>query len=885
MFEIFESRLQQMGVSLRSPLSGGRGRVLGRVRGIRLALTSSLVIASAGCGGVQGVVGADGVETRVTESSVDGKPRRIERWQGGKLLEDRHLFRDGKTQHSARPTKDPLVQDVVIFYEDGKTPHLRYQLRSGQMEGVVEEWNEQGALIARRQYQNGRPHGTEERFDGQGHRIATSVWTVGERNGPARTYFPSGKLESETDWRRGVPGASGKSYWETGKLRSTFSLESGVKHGEEVLYADRDGKVRVARQAWKMGVLHGLAETFYESGELATRVPFVNGLAEGPEEHFYKDGKPKFRVQRVADMRQGTAESFDEEGRKRAEVPYVNDVVEGTEKRFHPGGELAGTYPWVRGKIQGKATLTYPDGTVLATLPFVDGEVNGEEVRYRPNGKLVVRVPRKMGLAQGYVRFYDEEGRLDRYVQFVDDEPHGKLIAVYPQDPELKTKPVVLAEAYFEHGKPTGTLRRWNRQGKLVEQRPHSPDGSGMLTRWHDNGTKHLEVELRNGKEEGHEQIWAEAGWLWADRMWAAGTLVGEEKRFYKSGKLLGEYPIDDGQWHGMAKIYAERGGYLWSELPYVEGKEHGVETRYTRDHRKFALVTWEHGKMISTRYLRKRGRRAPVESDTWVYEGTDIKRRELVDIGQADSKLERRYYRSGAIELEVPRNQNGWNGEAIFYAEDGRIVARVPFLDGKRQGKEIRFFATGEKRMEIPYVEDEARGEVVSFYRNGTVASRFPAGDAAANGVEVQYHENGQVRMTVQLVGGKRHGVARLQGPDGADVVRTTYLHGEARGAEVSYHGNGRAQMVVPLIKGSREGEAIAYDRAGRRWAHVPWKAGKRDGTERRFGPDGNEVIEETTYRAGEPVETKTFTSDGSPGTSTNHQPPAAPTATPGAQ
>ena len=107
------------------------------------------------------------------------------------------------------------------------------------------------------------------------------MWSVGERNGPARTFYPSGKLESDTDWRRGVPASSGKGYCESGKLRSTFALESGVKHGEEVLYADRQGSVRIAKQTWKMGVLHGLAETYFETGELATRVPFVNGLAEG----------------------------------------------------------------------------------------------------------------------------------------------------------------------------------------------------------------------------------------------------------------------------------------------------------------------------------------------------------------------------------------------------------------------------------------------------------------------------------------------------------------------------------------------------------------------------------------------------------------------------
>ena len=141
MFETFEIVAPKVDVHVRA-IRARRGRfaALG-LRAASLACAASVMIVSSGCGGVQGVVGADGVETRVTERAADGKPRRVERWQDGKMLEDRHLYSNGRTQHSVRMTKDRLVQDVVVFYEDGKTPHLRYQLHSGQMEGLVEEWD------------------------------------------------------------------------------------------------------------------------------------------------------------------------------------------------------------------------------------------------------------------------------------------------------------------------------------------------------------------------------------------------------------------------------------------------------------------------------------------------------------------------------------------------------------------------------------------------------------------------------------------------------------------------------------------------------------------------------------------------------------------------
>ncbi len=861
-----------------SAASGANPRSHGARSVSFFALAFAVALSSPGCGVTRGVIGPDGIETRVIETYANGKPRRVERWQGERLLEDRHLYPGGATQHAVRTTADPLVQDVLVYHDDGKTLAMRYNLRKGQMEGVAEQWDLAGKLRARRTYRDGRTDGLEERLDENGMRVATATWRLGERDGAARTYYPSGKLESEILWSRGVPAEIGRSFYESGNRRAEFQLESGVRSGKELIYADGPGDKLVVRQGWKLGELHGLSETFHANGTVETRITYVHGRAEGAEEHLHDNGQVAFRVPRVNDMRQGLAERFDREGRKVSEVTYEADVTVGVEKRFFASGRLLAEIPFANGKMEGLATFYHENGKVAAKVPLKNGDAEGEELRYRDDGTLLALVPRKAGLAQGYVRLYDEKGWLERYVQYEDDLPHGRMIAVYPQDPALNAKPAVATEGFFERGKPTGEFKRWHPNAKLMEKRPHDPAGSGLLARWHDNGNRNLEVELRNGKEEGHEQIWHPEGWLWADRLWAAGTWVGEEKRFYKSGKVLGVYPVEGEKWNGVAKIYAEKGGYLWSELPYRDGKEDGEEVRYAKNGTRWAIATWQQGVLKGVRYLQQRRRHTvPVESDTWTDKETGTKRRELVDIGAEDRKRERRYYASGAIEFEVDRSKSGdWVGEAIYYYEDGPIAARVPFAAGLRQGRELRFFRTGEKEMEIPFVDDKPRGDVVSYRRDGSIAARYPAGDKAAFGVEVQYHENGQVRMTVPMVAGSRHGIARLQSADGLDVARTSYLRGRQVGFEATYHSNGRIGQLTAQVDGRREGPGVVFGRDGKRWALIPWQRGVKHGTERRFGPNGQEVVEETVYRDGAAVETRTFkTDDASPA---HKEPPPAP-------
>ncbi len=811
-----------------------------------------------------------GVATKVVERFRGGGARRVEHRRNGDLVDVTHLYRSGKTQHVMAYGPGDETARVTTYFESG-TPNRSFTLVKGVPDGELVTYDEEGLRRSVMPYAKGKPNGLEKRFDANGRLAATSVWENGLREGPFTTWYPTAPPERETviQYTAGVPASKGSAWHRSGNLKAMFSLISGLKHGEELRYADNDKRQIDAIFRYQYGLLHGRAETFWEPNRKRTDVNYVGGKAVGLERHWHFNGKKAFEVQRVRGERQGAARMWDEKGVLVAILQYRAGVLHGNEFRFYrESGAVRAVFVWQDGKLQGTARVwrdagvVNKYGTLLAMLPLQNGQIHGTEVRFHEDGKTMwMEVARQHGVVDGDVKVYRKDGTRERVMGYVAGKQHGRTLIF-----DMKGDKVI-GEYHFTEDKPSGMARRWYVGGAPRQEWPWAETGAGVERQWHAPTKGHATGELQwtvpivAGKRQGVQTVYAEQGWKWAERSWNAGEMTGEERRFYKSGRLMGVYPLVDGKWQGKAKIYAKRGGWLWSEQPYDNHQLHGTETRFARNGSRFALYTWQHGVLKSRRYLQRRGggKRLKNGCVVFYYAGTENLRRESCPTIDKNVKLEVEYYPNGAKRVEAPLRGGKRHGEATFYRDDGRLHARVTFADGQRSGSEVRYFATGEKQLEIPFKDDKPVGYVRSYFRDGTVQSRYPAGQLPT-GTEIQYHRNGAVRMTVPMVKGERDGYARVQGPYGRSVVRLSYRKGERHGLEVHYHPNGKPRMVVPVNHGQRTGRAVIYTSAGQRWAEVPYQAGSRHGTERRFGPSGDHVIEERDYRNDVPVERRSY-------------------------
>ncbi len=812
-----------------------------------------------------------GVDARVVERFRDGKPRRVEHRKKGKIVDVTHLFRDGKLQHVMAFGPGPNQARVTVYHPSG-VPSKTFPLVRGVANGVMVTFDAEGKKASKMPHVDGKPHGLERQLRASGEIKATSMWANGLRQGPFTTYYSGtpAKRESEILYSKGVPASSGRAWWPSGRIKARFELSSGLKHGEEERFSDTAPAYRSATYRYAYGQLHGLADTYWPDGTKATEVTYRYGQATGLERHWHKNGQVAFEVQRRSDLRHGTAQLWQADGQLVATLPYVDGRLHGTETRFYAGsGAMRATFNWKQGAMTGfayvfrDAKANRKKGVLLAKIPMKKGAIHGVEQRFHPDGKTIwMKVSRNQGLVDGTVHVFRLDGSLERINRYRTGQQHG---ATELFDHSGKVR---LAAYEFSEGKPSGLAKQWWPKGQLRRQWPWAKGATGQERRWHPNGQLHWQVPIVGGTRNGHQEVFAKAGWRWADRTWQDDVMSGTERRFYRSGQLMGEYPVVDGVWQGRAKVYAKRGGWLWSNRPYDKGQLHGRETRFTKNGKKWAYYYWKRGKLVGKKFLRRRRPRDPNVKRyrdgriVYYYEGTTTPRRELRPTSVKGVTLERLFWPNGALRLEAPLREGKRNGEASFWHDDGALHARVDFVSGVRNGSEVRYFATGEKKLEIPFRQDQPVGYARTFYRNGTIQSRYPVG-ASKKGVEVQYHRNGAVRMTVPMKKGKRHGFGRFQDPYGRGVARLSYLDGEREGVEVQYHHNGRVRMVVPLRSGQRSGRALIRTQTGKRWADIPYRSGLKHGVERRFGPSGTHITEERDYRDGVALEKRSFVSE----------------------
>ena len=89
-----------------------------------------------------------------------------------------------------------------------------------------------------------------------------------------------------------------------------------------------------------------------------------------------------------------------------------------------------------------------------------------------------------------------------------------------------------------------------------------------------------------------------ESGALLAEIPYVNGRMHGVLKRYYESGALWGEIPYVNGKMHGIEKEYYESGA-LKGETPYVNGQRHGVEKHYDKNKLNIDCLTLYDGYKI----------------------------------------------------------------------------------------------------------------------------------------------------------------------------------------------------------------------------------------------------------------------------------------------
>jgi antitoxin component YwqK of YwqJK toxin-antitoxin module len=147
------------------------------------------------------------------------------------------------------------------------------------------------------------------------------------------------------------------------------------------------------------GIKHGLEKVYYQSGQMAYEVMYVNGKRDGKLAWKDRQGKKLSFCHYKLGKMDGVEKTFFLNGKVKKEVNYVNDLKEGLQKEYFDNGQLA------------------------LEVNFVHNKREGLQKEYTPEGKLYSKVTYKNNYKEGNQEWYDENGTVNKTTFFKMDRP------------------------------------------------------------------------------------------------------------------------------------------------------------------------------------------------------------------------------------------------------------------------------------------------------------------------------------------------------------------------------------------------------------------------------------------------------------------------------
>lgn len=151
-----------------------------------------------------------------------------------------------------------------------------------------------------------------------------------------------------------------------------------------------------------------IATEKYGNGQLMYKIEFKDGLANGPVEEYYLNGKNKI----ITTFQKG----------------HVINVF----KEYYENGNL-NTLMSVNsnGLKEGTETDYYEDGSKWVISSYKDGLKNGSEIEYFQNGKVNQIINFKEGEREGVVKKWYENGNFEAQSMFSKDKQNGVFLEIF----------------------------------------------------------------------------------------------------------------------------------------------------------------------------------------------------------------------------------------------------------------------------------------------------------------------------------------------------------------------------------------------------------------------------------------------------------------------
>jgi antitoxin component YwqK of YwqJK toxin-antitoxin module/serine/threonine protein kinase len=431
------------------------------------------------------------------------------------------FYSSGQVQESGFILNGKREGEHKRFYENGKLQSItRY--RDGQMNGDMEEYREDGSLKRRYPTKNGKAHGIEECFNEIGKLTSRSAHVDGEFTNDfsqfeqrsdqplaLELFYPGGALRSRETYLSGLRNGSFEEFYSDGKVRCRGAYANDKYFGP-ISYFDSEGRPTVST-CYKDGIKDGPSVSYFESGEIASVVNYLNGDMVGSR-YYYENGQLKTSVdcepesagmwRQYSDrgillrecqvkpnwghtrfVRHGKDLIYDEKGNLEIEAEYQSDIQNGITRYYWPTGGIQFQQEFEKGRILTLEEFTR-DGQMRRQAVFMpDGSLKSEKIF-----DVVERDPTKEPL-------WEPGTEIDGY-RILRAIGHGGMGDVYLAE-EIELKRRVAIKTIRGHATESARSR-FVAEGKALAKIKH-PNVVSIHTVGNHSGTPYMVMEYIEG--------------------------------------------------------------------------------------------------------------------------------------------------------------------------------------------------------------------------------------------------------------------------------------------------------------------------------------------------------------------------------------------------
>ena len=289
----------------------------------------------------------DGKRHGITEvwHRSNGKLWIRETYNNGVQVDYESWYEDGKPWIVKHADSEGRRQGEQLEYHENGQLALRQNYKNNLWHGLKEKWNSDGVLIEKTEFKDGRLHGKEERWHDNGKKKSVTHFENGERSGLMEEWYENGTKRSEIMYHHDFRVGVSKTWHESSNPKSEVSYtDEGQPDGVAILYYDKKDAI-FTREHWKDGDRHGLAERFFDNGQLQEREHWKNGVRDGVSEKWFRDGVLYRRAHYTDGELDGLFERFHDNGQLETRENYKDGMREGVVEMWGSEGLLL--YRWL----------------------------------------------------------------------------------------------------------------------------------------------------------------------------------------------------------------------------------------------------------------------------------------------------------------------------------------------------------------------------------------------------------------------------------------------------------------------------------------------------------------------------------------------------------